>query len=110
MPEGYVYRINTGAPLPVGTDAVIMVEDTRLHSEIASGGQEEGEPGEENEITTLTMVDPGENVRQRGSDVQEGAIVLNEGDIIGNTGGDIGTLAFIGRRLVSIKSLRSYIY
>lgn len=102
VPDGYIYRINTGAPLPVGADAVIMVEDTQLHSEVEPEQEKEGDAREEKEVTTLAQVDPGENVRQRGSDVQEGAVVLDKGDVIGNTGGDIGALAFVGRRLVSV--------
>jgi hypothetical protein len=30
LPAQHIFRINTGAPLPAGTDAVVMVEDTRL--------------------------------------------------------------------------------
>jgi gephyrin len=104
VPDGHIYRINTGAPLPVGTDAIVMVEDTRLYSELVPG--ERGQDvGEENEVTTLTMVDPNENVRGRGSDIEEGSIVMEEGDIIGNTGGDIGALVFVGRRTVSFPPL-----
>jgi len=106
VPDGYIYRVNTGAPLPVGTDAVIMVEDTRLHSELAPGEQGQ-DVGEENEVTTLTMVDPNENVRGRGSDIEEGSIVMEKGDIIGNTGGDIGALAFVGRGTVGFPPLFS---
>lgn len=29
LPTGYVARINTGAPVPKGADAVVQVEDTR---------------------------------------------------------------------------------
>ena len=32
MTRGEVIRINTGAPLPPGADAVVMVEDTKLVS------------------------------------------------------------------------------
>jgi gephyrin len=100
VPDGHIYRINTGAPLPIGTDAVIMVEDTRLHSELAPGEQGQ-DVSEENEVTTLAMVDPGENIRGRGSDVEEGDVVMESGDIIGNTGGDIEAIAFVGCRMVS---------
>ena len=84
---------------------MVMVEDTRLHSEIDSEKPHEEGHKEENEITTLTMVDPGENVRQIGSDIREGDVVLDEGDVIGNTGGDVGALAFVGRRIVSLSHL-----
>ncbi|KAG8815035.1 hypothetical protein FRC17_000880, partial [Serendipita sp. 399] len=45
IPEDSIYRINTGAPLPLGTDAVIMVEDTQL--ERASTVDDKDEESEE---------------------------------------------------------------
>lgn len=99
IPEGSIYRINTGAPLPEGTDAVIMVEDTSLVSSHISSMNDTQE-NDEKEIETLAKVDIGENVRQAGSDLRAGDKVLDNGHVIGNTGGDIGTLAFIGRKSV----------
>ena len=104
LPAGVIYRINTGAPLPKGTDTVIMVEDTRLHSvfsaadvviEVASV-----EVGEEKEVETLAQIPLGENVRLPGSDVKEGTLVMKKGERILSTGGEIGTLAFVGRKTV----------
>jgi gephyrin len=92
LPEGCVYRINTGAPLPQGADAVIMVEDTALS--ITSP------EGEEVEIETLTRVNQGENTRQPGSDVKQGDLVLEKGTLLASGGGEIGTLAFVGIREV----------
>lgn len=91
LPTGYVYRINTGGPLPEGTDTVIMVEDTRLIS------THQNEESEEREIETLVQVPAGENVRAPGTDVQRGDAVLERGDLISSSGGELGTLAFIGR-------------
>ncbi|KAL0577450.1 hypothetical protein V5O48_004519 [Marasmius crinis-equi] len=95
LPEGTIYRINTGAGLPVGTDAVIMVEDTRLVSTF-------DEDGEEKEVETLAQVSPGENVRDPGSDVRKGDLVLPKGERITGAGGEIGTLAFVGRKEVAV--------
>lgn len=86
--EGEVFRINTGQGLPAGTDAVVMVEDTELLSE---------EAGEEVMIKVLAQVEAGENVRLRGSDVKQGQVVLQPGTVISALGGEIGTLAFLGR-------------
>lgn len=97
LPERTVYRINTGAPLPKGANAVIMVEDTRLVSSHSSRTGKE-DTVDELEVETLVVVDRDENVRQKGSDMQAGELVLDKGHIIGHTGGDIGTLAFIGRQ------------
>ncbi|KZV75143.1 hypothetical protein PENSPDRAFT_647423 [Peniophora sp. CONT] len=99
LPEGTIYRINTGGPLPVDTDAVIMVEDTHL---ISAAKDEDGNDAEELEIETLVSVPAGENVRQPGSDVKEGDLVLSKDSLLRSTGGEIGTLAFVGRTEVSV--------
>lgn len=96
FPSGIIYRINTGGPLPVGTDTVIMVEDTKLVSSFEATDNEL--EGEENEVETLVTVPRGENVRSPGSDVRKGDLVLQKGERILSNGGEIGTLAFVGRR------------
>ncbi|KAG8801691.1 hypothetical protein FRC16_011327 [Serendipita sp. 398] len=100
VPEGSIYRINTGAPLPVRTDAVIMVEDTQL--ERASTMDGGGHQSEELDVRTLAQVELGENVRQAGSDVKKGDLAFEKGSIIGSTGGDIGALAFVGKSEVNV--------
>lgn len=95
LPAGVVYRINTGAPLPAGVDSVIMVEDTELVSTF-------DESCEEKEVRTLSQVPSGENVRAPGSDVRKGDLALSVGEILHGTGGEIGTLAFVGRKSVSV--------
>jgi gephyrin len=94
LPEGSIYRINTGAPLPVGADAIIMVEDTTLAATAADG--------EEATVRTRAQVPTGENVRAPGSDVRAGALVLGAGDIVRSGGGELGTLAFVGRTAVRV--------
>lgn len=93
MPPGSVYRINTGAPLPPGTDACIMVEDTEVASRDAATGEEET-------VRLVAQVDGGENVRGAGSDVRTGDEVLRRGDVVSDVGGELGTLAFVGQRSV----------
>lgn len=96
LPVGHIYRINTGAPLPLGADAVIMVEDTDVHSTL------DDDANEEKEVRTLASVDAGENVRKPGSDVKSGEKVLEAGSRVSEVGGEIGTLAFVGRREVKV--------
>jgi gephyrin len=98
LPFGSIYRINTGGPLPTGTDAVIMVEDTRL---ISTYKDADSQDGEEKEVEILAQVPAGENVRAPGSDVKEGDLVLQKGERIQSGGGEIGTLVFVGRKEVS---------
>lgn len=97
-PNNSIYRVNTGAPIPTGADAVIMVEDTKVHSTSTDAvGQTE-----EKQVETLAKVDRGENVRQPGSDAQKGDLVLEKGTVLLGAGGEVGTLAFVGRTEVSV--------
>ncbi|KAJ1603727.1 hypothetical protein NDA14_004707 [Ustilago hordei] len=93
LQQDEIFRINTGQGLPQGTDAVVMVEDTELIHAV---------DGEELTVQVLAKVEPGENVRQRGSDVKVGQVVLGKGTTISALGGEIGTLAFLGRSSVSV--------
>lgn len=97
LPVGSIFRINTGGPLPAGADAVIMVEDTHLKSTIKN---DSGDDVEEKEVETLAQVPQHDNVRLPGSDVKAGELVLRKGDILDSLGGEIGTLAFVGRQEV----------
>lgn len=90
-------RVNTGAPIPRSTDSVIMVEDTRLVSTMKN---EQGEDVEERTIETLAQVALRENTRQPGSDALKGEKVAEMGELITSCGGEIGTLAFVGRKEV----------
>jgi gephyrin len=100
LPEKSIFRINTGAPLPLGADTVIMVEDTRLMSTIEHSST--SLLGEEKEVETLAQVPPGDNVRSPGSDVRKGDLVMRHGDRISRGGGEVGTLTFVGRKEVGI--------
>ncbi len=62
---GTATKIMTGAPMPVGADAVVPVEDT--------------EPGS-GEVRILAGVPAGESVRPAGDDVASGTAVLRVGE------------------------------
>ncbi len=80
---GQAVRIMTGAPLPGGADAVVMVEDT----EKAGGG-----------VRILRPVGQGDNIGEAGEDVQKGALVLEKGDLVGPA--EVGMLAALGQASV----------
>ncbi|KAF6748996.1 molybdenum cofactor biosynthesis protein [Ephemerocybe angulata] len=102
LPEGTIYRINTGGPLPAGTDTVIMVEDTKLVSTFTAEDAPSSDlVGEEKEVETLAQIPQGENVRKPGSDVRKGDLVLKKGERLLSGGGEVGSLAFVGRTEVS---------
>lgn len=63
-PAGHCIRIMTGAPVPAGTEAVVMQEETQA-----------GNDG----ITFLTHPAPGQNIRRRGEDMAQGSRVLASG-------------------------------
>ena len=87
--ENEVARITTGAPLPPGAKAVVMVEDTVVESTTTDGS-------EEATVKILTdEVQPGENIRAPGSDVKKGEIILRKGTAVTAIGGEIGLLASV---------------
>lgn len=94
LKEGEIARITTGAPLPPGATSVIMVEDTVLKSKT-----EDGE--EEREVELLAdNVKDGENIREVGSDIKQGAVILQKGEQVSAVGGEIGVLAAVGTSTV----------
>jgi molybdopterin molybdotransferase len=63
--SGEAVRIFTGAPIPVGADAVVMQEDVTAN---------------ESEIIINTNVEPGEFVRRRGCDVARDQKIVGKGE------------------------------
>lgn len=80
-------RINTGAPVPLGADAVVQVEDTRLVSEADEGRTEL-------EVEILIAPLPGRDIRPIGSDIAKGEKVLTCGTKLGYA--ELGILATVG--------------
>lgn len=96
LKEGEIARITTGAPLPPGADAVVMVEDTVLKTQTDDGK-------EEKEVEILTdEIQAGENVREVGSDVKEGDTIMKKGEGVTIVGGEFGLLASVGAAEVSV--------
>jgi gephyrin len=93
LKSGQIARITTGAPLPDGADAVIMVEDTLIMAETPEG--------EEQQIKLLASIPTGENIREIGSDVKKGDTILQKGAEITFAGGEVGILASVG--IASVK-------
>lgn len=82
---GTAARIMTGAPLPQGADAVIMVE--RTHEQ--DGMLHVDEP-----------VPVGNNIHRPGQDLAAGQAMLAPGSLL--TSADIGLLATVGRQRVQV--------
>ena len=91
------FRINTGAPLPEGSDAVVQVEDTKLIKSTPDGR-------EELEIEILSnSIRPGLDVRPVGSDIAQGSRVLPKFSKLGPA--ELGILATVGAARVSVFKL-----
>lgn len=87
---GEISRITTGAPIPEGADAVIMVEETQLVS------LTEDEKEEKEVLILARDVKPGDNIREIGSDLKKGTKLFEPGMVISGNGGEVGLLASIG--------------
>lgn len=85
---GTAIRIMTGAPIPGGCDAVVMVEQTERVGHDA--------------VRILSSVAPGDAIRHAGSDVQNGTTVFVRGTVV--TPMVEGVLASINAQTVSIFS------
>ena len=82
---GQCIQIATGAMMPRGADAVVMVEDTEA---------------ENSRVKIFKSVYPGANVAQKGEDIKKGNPVLSQGFIL--DAGKIGVLASQGIQQVRV--------
>jgi len=96
LSAGEAARIMTGAPLPLGADAVIPVEETDF-SERGAG------ISAPKTVTLARAVNAGENVRARGADIRAGEIVLAKRRRL--RAQDIGLLAMLGIADVPVYNL-----
>jgi putative molybdopterin biosynthesis protein len=83
--KGEAAEIVTGAPIPEGADAVVMVEDTDR---------------ENNVLSIYSTVTRGENVMKKGADIKKGETVLKKGQVLGSR--EIGVLAALGKATTKV--------
>ncbi|HET9469445.1 MAG TPA: gephyrin-like molybdotransferase Glp [Vicinamibacterales bacterium] len=84
--EGQCIEISTGAPMPDGADAVVMVEETA--------------PGNGEAVQIFTEVQPQQHVGRRGADIQSGQVVVAAGEVLNAS--RIGALAAVGTLWVDV--------
>ncbi len=82
---GEAVRIMTGAPMPPGADAVVMVERTRTEGDVA---------------VIEHHAEPGEHVRRAGDDLKPGDVVVDAGTVL--TPAHLGVLASLGYARVPV--------
>jgi molybdopterin molybdotransferase len=78
--RGECIEIATGAPMPNGADAVVMVEET--------------EKGTEDEIRILTPVYPRQHVGRKAADIASGQTIVGKGELLNPS--RVGSLAAVG--------------
>jgi molybdopterin molybdotransferase len=78
--EGQCMEIATGAPMPEGADAVVMVEETQT----AAGTG----------VQICTEVRPQQNVGRKGADIQAGHVVVSAGTTLNSS--RVGAIAAVG--------------
>lgn len=78
-------EIVTGAPIPEGADAVVMVEDTDRKG---------------NTLSVYSAVTHGENVMKKGTDIKKGEAILKKGQVLGSR--EIGVLAALGKATAKV--------
>jgi len=83
--RGTCSEIATGAPIPRGADAVVMVEDTRVDGA---------------DVEILSKATPGQNIGRKGADISPGDLVARCGDFL--TPSRVGALAAIGMTDVAV--------
>ena len=77
---GECVEIATGAPVPRGADAVVMVEET--------------DKVDADRVRIFSPVYPGQNVGRQGADIRSGQTLLRSGDVLNSS--RIGAIAAIG--------------
>lgn len=84
--EGEAVEIATGAPMPKGADATVMVEKTERRNDV---------------LKVFEPVSPGRNLSPRGEDVEAGQTILKAGRKIRPS--DIGMLCSTGNLEVKVR-------
>ena len=82
---GQCVGIMTGAPVPEGADAVVMVEHTRVNG---------------NGVRIDRALESGDNIVPQGSEGKKGSLILPRGRRL--RPGEIGLLASVGKTVVSV--------
>ncbi|KAJ2612046.1 hypothetical protein H4S08_002881 [Coemansia sp. RSA 1365] len=100
LQSGEVVRVATGAPMPPGADAVVMIEDTELIESTAQGNEELRV-----KIIDSANIVSGQFIRPIGHDLKAGTVVLHAGTVITTVGGEVGTLAVSGNKSFLIHPL-----
>jgi molybdenum cofactor synthesis domain-containing protein len=85
---GQCIEVATGAPLPAGADAVVMIE--------------EADPDASGEVRILAAARPGQNIGPQGADIRKGETVLRDGTVLNAS--RVGAIAALGLTDIEVYS------
>jgi molybdopterin molybdotransferase len=77
--QGECIEISTGAPMPGGADAVVMVEQTSA---------------DDARIQIFAAAEPGQNIGRQGADIRSGQTVMRNGEVLNAS--RVGAIAALG--------------
>jgi putative molybdopterin biosynthesis protein len=83
--KGEAVEIVTGAPIPEGAEAIVMIEDTERKND---------------ELSVYSSVTRGDNVMKKGTDIKKAETILKAGQVLGSR--EIGVLAALGTAKVKV--------
>ncbi len=83
--KGTCSEVGTGAPMPAGADAVVMVEVTDIQKD---------------KVEIMEAVAPGTNRALQGSDIEKGQLLMEKGTLL--TAAKIGALSAIGLKEILV--------
>ena len=84
--DGQCIEVATGAPLPSGADAVVIVEDTAA--------------GDAGTVRIYAPVQPNQNIGRQGADIATGQVALHAGDFLNPS--RLGALSALGLTTVDV--------
>jgi molybdopterin molybdotransferase len=93
LQAGQAARIMTGAQVPAGANAVVMVEDTDFDHRTPGTSAPQ-------QISIYKPIKPGANLRKRGQDIAAGQEILSAGQVLRPQ--DLGMLATLGMAHVPV--------
>jgi molybdenum cofactor synthesis domain-containing protein len=88
LTKGEAVEIVTGAPMPEGSNAAVMVEDTER---------------EDSQLNVFAPITVNQNVMKKGSDIKNGDVLLKKGQLLGSA--EIGILAALGLTKVKVSKI-----
>lgn len=86
LPAGFAVKMMTGAPVPAGADAIVMLEDTRA---------------EDADTVILRPARVGDHVRRQGEEFHTGELLLHAGTLV--TPPVVSLLASLGLSCVTVR-------